>query len=151
MHESDPLVGIPVKLRTHARSLIRLLSKAPDVLSVNNQMELIVRGLRIPRSNIHDLMSDVFTKTKSRVAAPRPTGFTSFVSSLRDLNIPRSLIQNPKYLKELAPSVAADESSSPVFSTPIQHPKHGSPTVTKSSLRSHPVPSKILKVFDLKQ
>ena len=114
-------------------------------------MELIIRGLRIPRSNIHDLMSDVFTKAKSRVAAPRPTGFTSFVSALRDLNIPRSLIQNPKYLKELAPTAPeADESSSPVFSTPIQHPKRASPTVTRGSLRSHPVPSKILKVFDLK-
>ena len=100
-------------------------------------------------------MSDVFTKAKSRVAAPRPTGFTYFVSALRDLNIPRSLIQNPKYLKELAPSLPAlEEPSSPVFSTPSQQPRRsvtkGSPTVTKHSLRTHPPPSKLLKVFDFK-
>ena len=47
--DTEPLIGIPVHLRSHARSLIRLLSKDPDVLPVNNQMELVVRDMRIPR------------------------------------------------------------------------------------------------------
>ncbi len=145
---TDPLSGIPTKLRGHARTLTRLLSNDPDAFTVNNQLELVVRGNRIPNSNIHDLMSDVYTKTKSRVSAPRPDDFRSFVSVLRDLNIPHSLIQNPKYLKELTHTsdLPGDDSSSSLYSAPKPAPKHA---IAKDSLRVNPIPTKIIKVFEL--
>ena len=66
-------------------------------------MEIVVRDRPIHGSNIHDLLSDMFAISKTRLSAPRPTGFSSFISVLNELNVPRTLIRNRKYLSELHP------------------------------------------------
>ena len=131
----QPMIGIPKRDEARARNLIHLLSKDPHSLTVNDRMEIVVRDRPIPGSNIHDLLSDLFTKTKSRLARPRPHGFTSFVSALHDLNIPHTLISNPKYIKELTES-----SSSSSHSLSIAKAR-------KSLQRKLPASSKILKLY----
>ncbi len=98
-------------------------------------MEIVVRDRPIPGSNIHDLLSDLFTTAKSRLARPRPNGFTSFVAALHDLNIPHTLISNPKYIKELTGS-----SSSSSHSLSINKAR-------KSLQRKIPASARILKLY----
>jgi hypothetical protein len=131
----QPMIGIAKRDHAKARSLIQLLSKDPHSLSVNDRMEIVVRDRPIPGSNIHDLLSDLFTTTKSRLARPRPFGFTSFVSALHDLNIPHTLISNPKYIKELSGS-----SSSSSHSLSINKAR-------KSLQRKIPASARILKLY----
>ena len=131
----QPMIGIAKRDQAKARSLIHLMSKDPHSLSVNDRMEIVVRDRTIPGSNIHDLLSDLFTTTKSRLARPRPHGFTAFVSALHDLNIPHTLISNPKYIKELSGS-----SSSSSHSLSINKAR-------KSLQRKIPASARILKLY----
>ena len=98
------ILGVNKRYPTHAHELMKLISSNPNVISVNDRMEIVVNGLRVPGSNIHDLVSDAFTSAKTRITGPRPEGFGSFLDALKDINAPHSLFVNPLYSQTAPPS-----------------------------------------------
>ena len=105
------LFGINSRYRNHADALMKHILQDPATLSVNERNEIVVKGRTVPGSNILDLVSDAFATSKSRVEGPRPAGFSDFVTGLRDVNAPRTLLMNPNY---------SDPISAP---NPISHAK----------------------------
>ena len=99
-----PLIGINGRYHTHAGQLIKHIFQDPSTLSVNERKEIVVKGHPVPGSNAVDLLSDVFATKKSRVEGPRPPGFSEFLSALKDVNAPRTLLVNPKYSSSLTSS-----------------------------------------------
>ena len=101
---SMPVVGVSSRYRTHADRLMKHLLRDPSSLSVNDRLELVVKGQPISGSNIVDLVSDAFATAKARVAGPRPQGFQEFLTALKDVNAPHSLLMNPVYSASLTPN-----------------------------------------------
>ena len=93
--------GVNVRYRTHAKHLMKHLFHDPSTFTVNDRNELVIKGQAVPGSNFVDLLSDVFATSKSRVEGPRPAGYPEFLSALRDVNAPRTLLINPKYSSSL--------------------------------------------------
>ena len=95
------ILGVNVRYRTHAKHLVKQLFHDPSTFSVNDRNELVIKGQAVPGSNFVDLVSHVFATSKSRVEGPRPAGYPEFLSALRDVNAPRTLLINPKYSSSL--------------------------------------------------
>lgn len=96
-----PLVGIDKRNHAKATRVWTSLTRDPSVFSVADNQEIIVRGERIPGSNIFDLMSDAFTLKRGRMSGPRPSGFEQFRQALIDSNAPTGLFSNPLYSKTM--------------------------------------------------
>ena len=125
------LFGINQRYRNRADTLMKHILQDPASLSVNERNEIVVKGRTVPGSNIIDLVSDAFATSKSRVEGPRPEGFSDFVTALRDVNAPRTLLMNPSY-------------SDPISAThrrSVHHPKLSS--------TSHNLPHKRPRILSL--
>ena len=125
------LFGINQRYRNRADTLMKHILQDPASLSVNERNEIVVKGRTVPGSNIIDLVSDAFATSKSRVDGPRPQGFSDFVTALRDVNAPRTLLMNPSY-------------SDPISAThrrSVHHPKLSS--------TSHNLPHKRPRILSL--
>ena len=128
------LVGVNKRYRTHASELMKHILQYPNLLSVNDRMEIVVKGHTVPGSNILDLVSDTFATAKSRVDGPRPPGFREFITGLKEVNAPRTLLINPEYAHSLS-SPAAALSASSSMSSPSNPFSHPTPFKSQSSLR----------------
>lgn len=112
------LYGISKQNVKKAEQLAEHLFKDPDVLSINDNNELVVSGKPISGSNVTDLLADVYTTSKSGLHGPRPVGYQPFLNAIRELHTPRTLLVNPAYRDE------------PIKEEP------SSPTLTRSQTRS---------------
>ena len=137
-----PHIAVNKRYRMQAERLIKQLAKDPNIFSVNDRDEIVVKGQAIPGSNVIDLFSDLFATSKSRIAGPRPPGFSDFVSVLKDINAPHSLLINPQYNKSLA-SLGASSTSFTSASTPVSHKK------LKTSHASSSSSQKVLKMYNV--
>ena len=99
-----PVPLVSTRYRTHADRLMKHVLRDPSALSVNDRHELVIKGQPISGSNIDDLVSDAFATAKARVAGPRPQGFQEFLTALKDVNAPHSLLMNPVYSASLNPN-----------------------------------------------
>jgi len=95
-----PLGVVAKTYRPKAVELLRLVSKNPR-LEWDDRQRVTIDGRPIPGSNIVDLLTDVTTRRK---AALRPPGFELFRDVLQEMNTPRSLINNPVYLRARSPA-----------------------------------------------
>ncbi len=90
----------PADKKNVARKLATFLEQT-DSIQWGSKGELVVDGIAVQGSNIHDLF-DYVTRNRS-VAAP-PIGFRRFTDALDAANVPKSIIGN-KNLKKLEKSV----------------------------------------------
>lgn len=148
---TTPLPGLPVQMlgvnkryRTHADRLMKHIFRDPSTLTANDRLELVVKGQPVPGSNVVDLVSDVFATAKSRVEGPRPEGFEEFVSALKDVNAPHTLLVNPKY----SDSLASSSSYSNPFSA-LSVPKRMKHSLKVNRLHKFQHPSKSPHVLSL--
>jgi hypothetical protein len=80
-----------------------MITENPDILGFDNNMQAVIKGEVIKGSNVIDLFNNLFQKRKK--GHKNPKGHTEFVSALKDINVPHSLIaksrvlESPKSLK----------------------------------------------------
>ncbi len=90
----------PADKKDVARKLATFLEQT-DSIQWGSKGELIVDGITVQGSNIHDLFDFV---TRNRSTAAPPIGFRRFTDALDIANVPKSIIGN-KNLKKLERSV----------------------------------------------
>ncbi len=108
--DSDLLAAVPLAQKRGARLLLKYVRENPE-MQWNEAKELIYNGVRIPHSNIVDLISDTSRNRKTAVPA---IGWQEFADALMAQNVPENAIGNKNRWEYIARRGAPNTS----FSTP---------------------------------
>ena len=90
--EEEVLRTVPKSMKRKAEQLLSRLKTDP-VVTWSPNGELSYKGIRVPDSNIVDLINDVLRKRRTM---PDPRGWETFATALRRINIPQELVGNPE-------------------------------------------------------
>ncbi|XP_023246495.1 uncharacterized protein LOC111643254 [Copidosoma floridanum] len=93
--DTEVIESVPKKFRQKA-ALFKRRFRATGYFEWNNEHTVIIGGVRIPQSNIVDLVSDALRNRKKSI----PVGRDPFEVALRMANIPQECVgnaQNPRY------------------------------------------------------
>ena len=93
----DILLHIPNRNKNNARYILSALSNAPHLVSWNTHGEIVIGGRSVKGSHLYDLIKNV---TSQHNMSTRPVGWTEFLKTLADLNIPSTTIPN-KNVREM--------------------------------------------------
>ena len=100
--DSRVLTGITAKTqKSKARGLLKLIQANPNVISKNENNELVVHGKAIPGSNYVDLFNSLYTSHVPGSSPEGATGHTHFLKALSKLNVPTSLISRNAQTEKL--------------------------------------------------
>lgn len=92
---SEVLENISRNSRSKARYILEKIRGAPHIISWNGQGELVINRRHYPGTHIYDLIKNV-TATHNISDHNRPNGWYEYLRALAVLNIPSSLISNPR-------------------------------------------------------
>lgn len=87
----------PKNLVKKTDQLLQWIKENPDILSWDDRRQIIYNGDVVSGSNIVDLFRDIMVMRKSY----EPTGWQAFLKGLRDMDTPKSYIQNQVRRKRL--------------------------------------------------
>ena len=96
----DATIGVDHRYKPRAKKILSLLTDS-NLLKYTNTGEVILRGEKIPGSNVSDLLNSV---VNPKVKAKQLIGWRQFSDSLKDANIPQSILTTTVALKR--PSVS---------------------------------------------
>ena len=120
--------SVPKTMQNRAKLLIQKLKDHSDVISWNDNGQLVLEGSIVPNSNIVDLVNDVMRKRKGF----NPEHSNTFSKALAKINVPEDYLRNPnrsipyvgtvdyKILKHLAHHVLQSQLKHPLK----YHEKH---------------------------
>ena len=83
--------SVPKMVQNRAKLLIQKLKDHSDVISWNDNGQLVLDGSTIPNSNIVDLVNDVMRKRKGFNLEHSST----FAKALAKINVPEDYVRNP--------------------------------------------------------
>ena len=83
--------SVPKPMQNRAKLLIQKLKDHSDVISWNDNGQLVLDGSTIPNSNIVDLVNDVMRKRKGF----NPEHSNTFAKALSKINVPEDYVRNP--------------------------------------------------------
>ena len=83
--------SVPKTMQNCAKLLIQKLNDHPDVISLNDNGQLLSEGSIVPNSNIVDLVNDVMLKRKGF----NPEHSSRFAKALAKINVPEDYVKNP--------------------------------------------------------
>ena len=83
--------SVAKSMQNHAELLIQKLKDHSDVISWNNNRQLVLEGSIVPNSNIVDLVNDVMRKRKGF----NPEHSNTFAKTLTKINVPEDYLRNP--------------------------------------------------------
>ena len=83
--------SLPKTTQNRAKLLIQKLTDHSDVISWNDNGQLVLEGSMVPNSNIVDLVNDVMTKRKGF----NPEYSNTFAKALAKINVPEDYLRNP--------------------------------------------------------
>lgn len=127
MSDSFILESVPQKFRLKAKLLLdHLHSNASNRLNWDNYGTISIDGVRIPESNIVDLVNEAMRSRKTT----KPSGRYHFATFLRSVKVPREFVGNQDFW--------ADNSSDDRMVQSLQVPK---PTHTLRAINSETQPS----------
>ena len=89
--------SVPRTMQNHAKLLIQKLKDHSDIISWNNNGQLVLEGSIVPNSNIVDLVNDVMRKRKSF----NPDHSNTFAKALLKINVPEDYLRNPDGIDSL--------------------------------------------------
>lgn len=93
-----PLHSVPKLYKRQAEGLLHTMQNDPAI-DWNDKMELTVHNVPYPNSNVVDLIQHAVSRTrKSR--EEKPVGFEPLQHRFKEMNLPRSLINNPSWLTD---------------------------------------------------
>ena len=83
--------SVPKTMQNRAKLLIQKLKDHSDIISWNDNGQLVLEGSIIPNSNIVDLINDVMRKRKGF----NPEHLNTFTKALTKINVPEDCLRNP--------------------------------------------------------
>ena len=83
--------SVPKTMQNRAELLIQKLKDHPDVISWNDNGQLVLEGTIVPNSNIVNLVNDVMRKRKGF----NPEHSSTFAKALLKINVPKDYVRNP--------------------------------------------------------
>ena len=83
--------SVPKTMQNRAKLLIQKLKDHSDVISWNDNGQLVLEGSIVPNSNIVDLVNDVMRKRKGF----NPEHSNIFAKALAKINVPEDYLRNP--------------------------------------------------------
>ena len=83
--------SVPKTMQNRAKLLIQKLKDHSDVISWNDNGQLVLEGSIVPNSNIVDLVNDVMRKRKGF----NPEHSNTFAKALAKINVPEDYLRNP--------------------------------------------------------
>ena len=83
--------SVPKTMQNRAKLLIQKLKDHSDVISWNDNGQLVLEGTIVPNSNIVDLVNDVMRKRKGF----NPEHSNTFAKALAKINVPEDYLRNP--------------------------------------------------------
>ena len=84
------LINFPVSLVSKAKSMLDMIKTSGNILSYNDQGEMIVEGKVVNGSHISDLIYDVLLGRKGF----EPRGWEQFLAGLIKMNVPERIVTN---------------------------------------------------------
>ena len=84
-------------MQNRAKLLIQKLKDHSDVISWNDNGELVLDGSTIPNSNIVDLVNDIMRKRKCF----NPEHSSTFPKALTKINVPEDYVRNPDRINSI--------------------------------------------------
>ena len=83
--------SVPKMMQNLAKLLIQKLKDHSDVISWNNNGQLVLEGSIIPNTNIVDSVNDLMRKRKGF----NPEHSSTFAKALAKINVPENYVRNP--------------------------------------------------------
>ena len=83
--------SVPKTMQNRTKLLIQKLKDHSDVISWNDNGQLVLDGSIVPSSNIADLVNDVMRKRKGF----NPEHSSTFAKALAKINVPEDRVRNP--------------------------------------------------------
>ena len=82
--------SVPKRMQNHAKLLIQKLKDHSDVISWNDNGQLVLEGSIVPNSNFVNLVNDVMQKRRGF----NPKHLSSFARALTEINVPEDYVKN---------------------------------------------------------
>ena len=124
-------------MQDRAKSLIQKLKDHSDLISWNDNGQLVLEGSIIPNSNVVDLVNDVMRKRKGF----NPEHSNTFAKALAKINVPEDYLRNPdridsiRWYRRLQDSQAPGPSFiSEIVEAPTEVPRKAPKSPTTSAL-----------------
>ena len=115
--------SVPKTMQNRAKLLIQKLKDHSDVISWNDNGQLVLEGSIVPNSNIVDLVNDVMRKRKGF----NPEHSNTFTKALAKINVPEDYLRNPDRIDSIRRYRRLQDSQAPgpsfVSETPIEVPR----------------------------
>ena len=90
--------SVPKTMQNRAKLLIQKLKNHSDVISWNDNRQLVLDGPTIPNSNIVDLVTDLMQKRKGF----NPEHSSTFAKALAKINVPEDYVRNPARIDSIS-------------------------------------------------
>ena len=119
--------SVPKTMQNLAKLLIQKLKDHSDVISWNDNGQLVLEGSIVPNSNIVDLVNDVMRKRKGF----NPEHSNKFAKALAKINVPDDYLRNPDRIDSIRWYRRLQDSQAP-------GPSFGSETPTEVAARKTP-------------
>ena len=136
LNETDKQVidSVPKTMQNRAKLLIQKLKDHSDVISWNDNGQLVSEGSIVPNSNIVNLVNDVMQKRKGF----NPEHSNTFAKALAKLNVPEDYLRNPDRIDSIRWYRRLQDSQAPgpsfVSETPTEVPRKTPKSPTTSAL-----------------
>ena len=115
--------SVPKTMQNRAKLLIQKLKDHSDVISWNDNGQLVLEGSIVPNSNIVDLVNDVMRKRKGF----NPEHSNTFAKALAKINVPEDYLRNPDRIDSICWYRRLQDSQAPgpsfVSETPTEVPR----------------------------
>ena len=115
--DSDIIDSMPKTKRQKASAILNRLKTRPDIVSWDESGRVTLNGVKVPESNISDLVSDAVRGRKHF----NPVGSKEFFSVLSKLNMPKDLVRNEERWKQAETGSVRDEGGSAQPDTPSKY------------------------------
>ena len=126
--------SVPKTMQNRAKLLIQKLKDHSDVISWNDNGQLVLDGSTIPNSNIVNLVNDVMQKRKGF----NPEHSSTFAKALAKINVPEDYVRNPNRIDSIHWYHRLQDSQAPgpsfVSESPMEVPRRTPKSPTTSSL-----------------
>ena len=109
--------SMPKTKRQKATAILKRLKTRPDIVSWDESGHVTLDGVKVPESNISDLVSDAVRGRKNF----NPVGSKEFFNVLSKLNMPKDLVRNEERWKEAEMTSVRDEGGSAQPDTPSNY------------------------------
>ena len=129
-YDNEIIDSVPKTMQNHAQLLIQKLKDHSDVISWNDNEQLVLEGSIVPKSNIVDLVNGVMRKRKGF----NPEHSNTFAKALAKINVPEDYVRNPDRIDSIrwyhrlqdslapGPSFVSESVEAPT-EVPRKHPK----------------------------